>query len=387
MRYDEKAGFYIYERKGAQLAIRRENDELVFRDSLKLFLQELANNDMHYNFELKNENSLIFIPEEKSMLSLYNGMQLFLDEKDLIGGKLLIDEFEKLYPNAFKYTDIDFIKAKFWEQANISDSASYYFNRFLLFSEKKYSGFFRGYSFDVDAWECYLNERQYAQNYIYGQPVDEPENCHKQLKPMFYYQSFSQGFVLNREDFGSKKNNLFGIGLEYNTENNFLVGVSNIWLSNEKYIYRSSIFYSENHMDISLSGSYQLYKSKDNSLGIKISPSLILSQYGKKDTVLSKSPHFNPGLSLSLGYHFNQRWYFGASYTAFLFNEFTHKSLKEDYFLENIYDISLYYQIIKGISFKVGIDTGYPIIGFGFTGSSLGYFFRNKGFGVRMNYY
>lgn len=55
--FDESAGFYKYERKGNRIALRKENGELLFRDDLKGFLNELSYKNMRYNFDM-NQSKL-----------------------------------------------------------------------------------------------------------------------------------------------------------------------------------------------------------------------------------------------------------------------------------------------------------------------------------------
>lgn len=383
--FDENAGFYVYKHRNSIVALRFPNDQLVFRDSMNLFLVTVANNNMRYNADYKSENTLFFFKEEKSMLDLYNAIQASVENKSVLQGLTLVNEFENLYPAAFKYTDLDFLRAQLWEQLNNKDSAQFYYKRFLQFSEKKYSGFFRGYENDEISRDCYIGERKYAQRYLSGsEQKGIPVKCTADITPKYYFQSFSQGFVLNRDDFGPLKKSNFGLGLEYNDEQKLSVGLSNTWLTNENYTFKTSFSYSKNLFHILLSGSYQLYKAKDNSFGVKLIPSINFIQFNNQDSILSGKNYINPGLGVSIGYRFNQRWYIGASYSSYLFNQYTYKDLKKDYYLENNYDISIYYQLMKGISFKAGIESGYPVIGFGFIGSNLAYFFKNKGFGVRI---
>ena len=98
--------------------------------------------------------------------------------------------------------------------------------------------------------------------------------------PRYYYESFSQGFVLNREDFGNRKI-IPGLAIEIGGKGDYLYGVGCNWLSTQNMVIGGQFSFTRYNIGAMADVPLQLYKSAENGFGIKFTP-LIYYQYVRK---------------------------------------------------------------------------------------------------------
>ena len=382
------AGFFVYEKNSNLYALRMEDGRLVHRDSLRFFIAEIANQDMRYLVESRSEVPVFFRSDEKALVNIYSNVRQCIEDQRYVDGLAISNQFLLLYPAAYKYTDIAYLKAYLYEKMSAPDSAKVYYTKFLQYSEKRLSGYFRGYSNTNLLDTAFIAERNNALVFLKkGAAIAENRPDYAPMPHKYYYQSFSQGFVLNQEDFGIMKKNLYGLSLAYNDVKGLQFGLGTTWLYRDNFIAYAGFMTWQNLMQFKLSTSFQVYKSANNDLGLKLSPALTFSTSMGAGSDSSHLYQINPGCAFSAGYRINQRVYAGASVSVYLYNQFTHNYFDKSIYDDNEYDISPYYQLMRGISLKAGIYNNYPVVGFGFTGSFLGYFFKNKSIGVSLSNY
>ena len=233
-----------------------------------------------------------------------------------------IMELRRKYPDANKFTDLLFLEGLKWQMLAKTDSARLCFNKFLNFSGSKYSLRFRGYYFSDSANIEFANERLYAKSFLKYEKQDSASFFKTDIFRKYYYESFSQGFVLNREDFGNRKI-IPLIGLRIGSKGSYIYGIGCYWLARDNIVAGCRFSFNNYYLGALADIPLQIYKSSDNSLGIKLTP-LVYFQYLTKPEATENiiNIYINPGAGLSAGYHFSQRVYAGVSYLYFLYNQY-----------------------------------------------------------------
>lgn len=261
LQYDEANGYYRYPVNGWMTPVRNDTGALITKANVKDFLLMLNARNFNYNKEKIEEQDIFISATDDELVNLYSGIINSIEQENREAAKFFIAEFEKKFTDPEKFTDIDYLKGKYWEIAQNSDSAKYYFTRFLDYSGSKYSKLFRGYAIDNEVDNCFTSERNYATSYCKGEIIYPPVCCIEIIKPKFYYQSFSQGYVVNREDFGSNTTYLPGFNFGYNKleGNYFGIGMSKIFTEN--WLVHLALTTSDHNNDVLLALPYQVYKS------------------------------------------------------------------------------------------------------------------------------
>ncbi len=390
MHYDSFNDIYTYPVNGYNFSLRNQNNEIICRNNIDSFLIKISGNDFLYDFSRITENSIFINNEDAELVNLYSGITCSLRMKSISATNFFIKELKRKYPDAYKYTDLLFLEGLKWKMLSKQDSAKIYFNKFLNTSGSKYSLRFRGYYFSDSAYIQFTNERQFARSFLRCEKKDSVSFFKNDIFPRYYYESFSQGFVLNREDFGNRKI-IPGLAIEIGGKGDYLYGVGCNWLSTQNMVIGGQFSFTRYNIGAMADVPLQLYKSAENGFGIKFTP-LIYYQYVRKTEPVFEinAGYFNPGAGLSVGYHFNQKVYAGASYLYFLYNQYNKVYLKNkiiDPIQQNELDISLYYQLIKGLSVKAGIVDGSPVFGLTLTGALLGYGFKTKSLSLKPEIY
>ena len=390
IKYDNTNDFYSYRINGFDNPLRNQNDELITRNNLDSFLLKINEDDLRYDINQITENANFIKREDAELVNLYAGITCSIRLKSFSGANFFINELKRKYPDAYKYTDLLFLEGLKWQILSNHDSAKLCFTNFLKLSGSKYSQRFRGYYFSDSAALQFTEERNYAKSFLHSEKLD-PENFYKNdIFPKYYYESFSQGFVLNKEDFGNQKI-IPGIALAIGNHGSYLYGIGAKWLVNQNIAASGQFSITDYYFGALADIPIQLYKSPNNSLGIKFTP-LIYYQFVKKTRNFENvnRGYLNPGAGLSISYHFTQRLYLGTSYLYYFYNQFDKADIKGETIEVNQineYDISLYYQLIKGVSFKAGMVNKLPVIGFTLTGNNFVYKFRTKTFELRPKIY
>jgi hypothetical protein len=388
--YNKTDDLYTYPVYGFNIPLRNEKDELINRNNVDSFLLKINENNCLYNFNQMTGNSILLNNEDAELVNLYAGITCSLRMKSASGANFYINELEQKYQDAYKYTDLLFLEGLKWQIFSKPDSAKLYFTKFLNFSGSKYSLRFRGYYFSDSAGVQFTNEREYARSFIKSEKQDPSVFFKQDISPRYYYESFSQGFVLNREDFGNR-NIIPGIAIGVGAKGSYLYGIGAKWLARQNIIVSSQFSITNNYIGALANVPLQVYKSSDNSFGFKLTP-LVYYQFVKKTKTAENVniSYINPGAGFSAGYHFNQRIYIGASYLLYLYSQFNklyfQKKMVEIY-QQNELDIGLYYQLIKGISVKAGIVNGSPVFGLTFTGNNMVYKFKTRSFELKPKIY
>ena len=135
----------------------------------------------------------------------------------------------------------------------------------------------------------------------------------------------------------------------------------------------------------------QVYKSANDRLGIKVSP---FASFTHSDSIKFEDTNygigqsfFNFGAKFSVGYYLLPNLSVGAYYKYNFHNTnnpILTKNNNLNLWWNNEYDLSLYYDITKGLSFKAGVYNGDIVSGVFWSGWEVAYNITNPGLIVRV---
>ncbi len=352
--YDSSCKLYRY--KGEVL--RFQDSSIVTLKNIDTFLFQASSDPLIILKQPKDNDIFIkaddfrLVNEYNAIIEHYNSNQI---DKAISNGLQLKNK----QPELFLFTDIDFIIGKAYLEKNKIDSATYYFQQFSRYSGQKYSNRFRGNQ-NENAIKQYSIQRNLALNQHYDSIKKFPLTP---IKPKFYFESFSPGYVINVEDFKRKQKILFYIVLN----NQYIGGGLNFLVSSNLAFY-SQIATNNNYLWFSMNIPYQLYKSPNHRWGIKLSTGNTW-QYFYDNQKLKLFPM----ISVSSSYHLNHRYYVSAGY---VYNFNNTSSYDKD--IRSIYTKTYWYSymhmhLLKGISARLGFMEMKPVAGITVSGIFIGY--------------
>ena len=213
------------------------------------------------------------------------------------------------------------------------------------------------------------------------------------ISPKYYYGSFQPGYSYNSGDnpdytFATL---MFLFGTDFTETISF--GAQAYFKLYKQVSINPKFVISPNITEYSLSTPIQVYKSESNHIGIKFTPFI---NYFKIDSLINQGTEYyvgdkfiNFGARVSAGYYFANHFSVGAYYQYNFFNE-QNKFLIDnriDIWANNEYDLSVYYNIIKGVSLKAGLKNNDIVAGFFLSGWEIGYNFTNPGIVLGVDMY
>jgi hypothetical protein len=388
IKYDSERDLYYYYKYQRNLILRNDSSKVVRKENFHDFLYQLSATDLQYNFEKCLEKDLVLANSDFQLEKQYSLVQTMLNENKYKEALDYTGKAETLYPSLIYFSDFSFLKALAYERLQISDSALTNYKLFLDKSGQKYSARFNGYVFaDTENLE-YISERVYALNYAQNRRQINELPQFKPIIPKYYYDSFSQGFVSNTDDYAYRKNTLFTplIGTDFNK--NLILGIGAFRrISMRTYIFPYA-YYSNGSAGISAAMPIQLYQQQNNFRGIKLSPIISFSyvKYIRENStnVNVNSEFFNFGAKLSARQFLNQKFSIGSHYLYYFFNGRHKYNLSNNHYIwnSNEFDVSLYYHMIKGYSLRGSLINGSPAIGLQIAGLILQYKIKNQQLGL-----
>jgi uncharacterized protein YxeA len=386
--YNAEKSLYEYMvNKNQSTILRNDSGQLITDSNIEQFKKDLEENKYRYPFTKRQENSNYIKNSDFHLTATYSNATANIKSEDYATALKEIYILKNEYPDIVKYSDCLFLEAYCYEKTNNIDSAKTKYFEFLQFSSGKYSERFRGYrDYDVND-SLWIFQRNYAKMYLSMQEPEISNGHFQEVSPKYYYSTYHPGFNLNLEDLPrNTKAHMFLSG-GYNVINSFSLGVQTYHKLNDYLDINPGIYMSKNIMGANLALPIQLYLSDNNRFGVKLSPfvnfasidSLVYQNIGYK---IDQSV-FNTGTKISLGYYLDQKFSIGAYYTYNLYNRNNHLRLSKpdiDIWWNNVYDISLYYNIFKAFSLKAGVrDNGF-VTGLFINGCEMGFDFTNSKF-------
>jgi hypothetical protein len=305
-----------------------------------------------------------------------------------------LDAIRNFYPEAVLYSDVAFLQG--FVSAKESDSLNTvrYYNEFLRFSSKKYSERFRGYFLSDTNNDFWRRQREFASEFLERRKPKDTLDFIQSITPKYYFQSLQPGYTLNEEELALHPNGEFFITLGTNFSSDYSLGLQYYLNLKNNFDINPGFFISEHIQAASLALPLQLFRSADNSLGLKLSPFVRYNMYGSIDLngnkLDFKENFFNAGFKISAGYYFVQRLSVAGWYTYNYYNHnhpYEARSQNINLWWENEYDLSLYYNIFKGFSLKSGIQNGDVVAGIYLQGTEVSYNISNNSFVWRSDLY
>ncbi len=119
---------------------------------------------------------------------------------------------------------------------------------------------------------CFTGERKYALNYL---KEDKPEinlSCFKNIEPKYYFESFSQGYLTNQDDFNKKKRFIPVLNFNFPFLKTIYLGVGLISLLKDNYAFYAEVNRHKSFTDGRFAFPFRLYKTANNRFGITASP-------------------------------------------------------------------------------------------------------------------
>lgn len=393
--YDEETQLYAYPVAGDQaVLLRNEKGALVNRSNYNEFLAELAQMNFHYPFQERAETAEVLKEEDRKMAELYAESAENIQNEKYRAAADKLDTLRRIYPESVWYSDVPFLQGFAYEQAGDTVLSAIRYSEFLNYSSKKYSDRFRGYKYADPKGILWREQREYADAALQDKQPEAETIFFESIQPKYYFQSLQPGYALNEEDLATHRSgNLFvTLGIDFSDE--FELGLQ-YYLSLGKVLdINPGYFTSGNISTFSLALPLQLYRAPDNSLGIKLSPFARYSNFREitfdgYDWEMDEQV-FNAGFKISAGYYFVQRFSAGGYYTWYYYNKnrpYVAKSQPLNLWWYNEYDVSFYYNILKGFSLKAGVKSDDIVAGIYWNGMEVSYNITSPGFILRSDLY
>lgn len=395
LKYDKKLEVYKYpiDQKNS-IFLRNESDQLIDNNNIDSFYVELEKKKFKYPFKESLENDKFLKFTDLKIAELYSEINEHIDSKEFNSALSKLNQLEAVYPAIVKFSDFHFLKAITYEQIDSLDKAKESYTDFLNYSSGKYSARFRGYR-DLDLNDSIWGlQRKYTKEKLSNSTTNNYSIFLSDIKPKYHFNSFQPGFLLNPEDysrgvkwvtglvFGFDYSNRFGLGYQVNRKLKSNLDL-NLWA-----------MASGNTTGLGIGVPIQVYKTPNDRFGIKISP---FASFAYTDSImvddtsyLIRQGFFNFGAKFSCGYYLLPNLSLGAYY-KYNFHNTNNPILTKNHNInlwwKNEYDLSLYYDISKGLSFKAGLYNGDIVSGLFWSGWEIAYNITNPSLVLRIEMY
>lgn len=395
LKYDNNLELYKYPIfQNTSIFVRNENDRLIDKDNIDSFYVELEKKEFKYSFKESLENDKYLKFTDLKITKLYTEINQHIESKEFNSALSKLNQLEAVYPAIVKFSDVHFLRAITYGQTDSLDKAKESYADFLNYSSGKYSARFRG-NRDLDLNDSIWGlQRKYAREKLSDPTANNYSLFLSDITPKYHYNSFQPGFLLNPEDysrgvkwvtmliFGMDYSNRFGLGYQVNRKLKSNLDL-NLWA-----------MASGNTTGLGGGVPIQVYKSPDDRFGIKLSP---FASFSYTDSITVDDTNYrirqvlvNFGAKLSGGYYLLPNLALGAYY-KYNFHNTNNPILTKNHNINlwwhNELDLSLYYDISKGLSFKAGLYNGDIVSGLFWSGWEIGYNITNQSFIVRIEMY
>lgn len=392
--FNAEKGIYEYRLSAKNsITLRNEYQQLVDSSNYESFKEELAFIKNRYPFKKRMEVHHQLKKSDYELAKSYGAINELILAGEFQKSQDELNRLQALYPDIYKYSDADFLKATAYEQLGLVDSAKIWYGHFLKYSAQKLSVRFHGHRDDDKEDSIYIAERQYAHNYRLDREQSEPVGLYP-IQPKYYYGSLQPGYTLNSEDLAKNSRGILMFLFGTDLEGDFTGGFQYYYKISDRFNINPRFATSGNMSEYSLAVPFQVYKSEDNRLGLKFTPFV---NYVKIDSAtIDNQKHslndsfINFGARISAGYYLVQHLAIGAYYQANFYNEqhpYHSKKSNIDLWMNNEYDVSMYYNIHKGLSLKAGVKNDDLVAGFFWSCWELSYNITSPGMILRVDMY
>ncbi|MDD4108093.1 MAG: hypothetical protein PHH93_05175, partial [Prolixibacteraceae bacterium] len=272
IRFNEDKGLYEYGASENGVLLRNSDNELISDSNFDLFMQELEMNDNKYQNSkiFENANSLKSI--DYKIASLYSESVNAINNRKYEEVHEKTDKLMTLYPDALYFSDCTFLDALALQGMGRVGEAKEKYREFLNYSSGKYTERFRGHRNSDTKDSLWIQQRNYAKDFIAGESVKVNEKFLQPFTPKHYYSSFHPGYGINPEDYAENTKDIlmFTFGLDMSDKIAF--GIQYYRQLNKYFDINPRYLTSGAINEVGLAVPIKLYQSKDNSFAFKISP-------------------------------------------------------------------------------------------------------------------
>lgn len=391
---NQQKGIYEYRlNENNSIALRNEHQQLVDTSNYQHFLDELAAIKNRYPFKERIEKDGSLKKSDYEIAKSYGTINRLMMDGNYRQSLAELNRMQALYPDIYKYSDSDYLRGVAFEQLGQSDSALMMYDHFLKYSSRKFSSRFRGHRDEDQHDSTYIAERNHAKKYLMNKEITAPVGI-APFQPKYYYASHQPGYMLNSEDLGKGSRGLlmFMFGTDFNGD--FTSGFQYYYKISERLSINPRIASSGNIKEYTLAVPIQVYKSDNNQVGVKFTPFMNFLSIDSMTIDQQKyalNDHFlNVGARISAGYYPAQHLAIGAYYQMNMHdknNPFQSKNTPVQLWINNEYDVSMYYNIAKGFSLKTGIKNDDMVAGIVWSYWEILYDITSPGLILRVDMY
>jgi len=163
--YDTPKRQFEYVLKSEAVTLRNFNNQLIDSTNIEAFQKELQDLKYKYPFEERLEKNILLKNSDFRLAGLYAEANKAIQDKKFTLAIKDISIMRHLYPDIDFYSDSPFLEGYAYEQLGQTDIAAMSYRKFYTFSEKKYSGLFRGYRHADTNDSMYIAERNHAYHF------------------------------------------------------------------------------------------------------------------------------------------------------------------------------------------------------------------------------
>jgi len=387
--YNDDKELFEYKSGKSAIELRNDNMQLVDISNFEDFKIELYNKGLFYPFNLRTENSAILKNSDWELASSFDKINTSLRTKDYNSVFGEAGKLRSIYSDADIYSNLNFMEGYAFEKLGLDSMARYKYSRFLKYSDRTYSDRQRGYEFSDKGDGLYISHRAYSKNAI-SRLQQDSNPVFSQMPPKHYYDPYQPGFSLS-EDMLKKRIRYLPLLIGRDLSKNISYG-GQFYLTLNKAvgIYAKAMF-SHDMSSFNLGLPVQLYMTADDGFGLKFTPFISYYNIDSLTTVngrfLLNQGYVNFGTRLSAGYFLKPKLSIGAYYQYFYYNEKNKYRSKSNIEIWNVneFDISAYYNLLKGISLKAGIKNTDVVLGLFVSGWEFSYSINHNAFIFRSN--
>jgi hypothetical protein len=374
--------------------LRNDSSRLVTNDNYTEFVAQLSRRNFRYPFDQRLEIANSIKESDIKVAGHYAETVDKIRSGDYTGANNAASRLRKVYPPSVKFTDIAFLEGYAHEKKGNIDQANAKYDEFLAYSSQKYSERFRGYRYADKNDELWKQQRRYAAAFPESTTTGIKNGFIQPLHPKYYHLPLQPGYTLSGDGLEEHKRGIVSVSAGKDFDGDIALGAQ-YYRNLLKGLDINPVFsISKNLFDFNLALPLQIYKANNDRFGLKLSPFASYMYIKNYDSVypdkILKQSVFNFGAKASTGYYIVQKLSIGAYYTWHYYNENNPMTLTAEsvnVWWNNEYDVSLYFNLIKGLSLKSGIKSGNWVAGFYMTGWEVSYDFQDKAIIVRTELY
>jgi hypothetical protein len=346
-----------------------------------------------YPYILFSEQSDLILPTDLKLADLFNHVYKDLNNAQYNQVFNETRQIRFLYPKADWYSHLSFLEGYAFEQLQLDSLAANRYREYLSFASQSYSGRLRGYELADKDDKLLIEQRQHAFKFIHGTRTPW-QTSFRLTPPMYCINSFQPGYAHQYTKHIAEKTAIYFGFLFGRDINNALALGGQIYypVKGLTGVYLQGLS-SATAFNLTAGIPIQLFLADNHKTGIRLNPyvSLISADSLRVNNtyIPERILYLNYGARLSAGYFLSSQLSIGAYYDYAYYNE--KKPFKTsgglELYRENEFDLSLYYQLIKGISLKTGLKNQHAVIGLFMSGLEISWSLNHQTLFIKSNLY